>query len=442
MRPAIKYIALLLLVLLVVLGGLASIIKLYPAYKLFFWLPAAITCTALAICIAFTLVFSFCKLINVCYDVWMRAPVSARQTSVIFVVLGLFSIEAYFRYLGMRPGFTCKVADQQKIIPVDNIVDYHLFIADSFGVTKFNPLADGSKFLRPYYVNRQGFHSHHDFTQKTIDSCKNRGLITLALIGDSYTYGGDADSGKSFADLLEQTGNYAVFNFGIPGTFPAQYEAVAKEYIKSKALNFDKVAVLFCGANDVEGLREERVFPGVPLMFNTNAGNIYGNTSERVATTARQAYYENVYRKYTVIGLLGNNLATRMLSKSVLISQLTGRIFEAASFLTKVPVMLFNKDFYKGVVSGLITHDNDIIANSADRIKKDCSQTNSQLHFFLIPGREMVEARHTPAFAGIHSIDAAKFTVGDYHNFGGSAHPLNSGHYKIFIEIERQLREH
>lgn len=441
MRNHIKHLVFLLVSVLALIVAISGLIGLQPKAKMAMWLPVAIAISVSAICIIIIITLGFFLLLKRGYALWKSSPTVIKATSVAFVTGGLLILEISLRHLGMQPGFTCQIADQQKILPLDSLIDYHLFIGDSFGVTKFNPVADGSRFLHPYYVNAQGFHSHHSFTQPTIDSCKKAGLSTLALIGDSYTYGGDADSGKAFADLLEQTGKYAVFNFGIPGTSPVQYEAIVKEYIVSQAMHFDKVVIVFCGANDIEGLEQEKVTPLVPLMFNTNAGNLYGNTGNKPATTARQAYYDNVYSKYTVTGLLGDNFISTMLSKSVVASQLTGRFLSAYYVLVTIPALFYNTTFYTGIVSGLITHDNDKISLSAARIRKDCAVVKTNVQFFLVPGREMIETQKTPAFNGIKSIDAAKFTLQDYHQYGGNAHPVNSGHYKIFIQMESLLNQ-
>ena len=51
------------------------------------------------------------------------------------------------------------------------------------------------------------------------------------FLGDSYTWGSSARPiTESFVDLVKRAG-YCTFNFGIPGTDPCQYAALAEKWL-------------------------------------------------------------------------------------------------------------------------------------------------------------------------------------------------------------------
>lgn len=129
---------------------------------------------------------------------------------------------------------------------------------DSFGVNRLSP---GNKKYMERLLNGDGFRSLHQFTNAAIDSIHAQGKKAIMLIGDSYTYGLNADSGRSFAAMLENTGKYGVLNAGIPGTDIPQYKAVINEYIFTKGLKPDKVIVCINGANDLLITTQRKITP-------------------------------------------------------------------------------------------------------------------------------------------------------------------------------------
>ncbi len=110
--------------------------------------------------------------------------------------------------------------------------------------------------------NNEGFRSIA-FEQHVTDRPR------ILLIGDSFVYGMSAQPFfNSFSDILLSRG-YFIYNAGIPGTDPAQYEAIAKKYIP--LLKPDLVIVVFYLGNDLMHFPREP-HPLHPPEHMTNAG--------------------------------------------------------------------------------------------------------------------------------------------------------------------------
>lgn len=91
----------------------------------------------------------------------------------------------------------------------------------------------------------------------------------ILVIGDSYVYGLNASPfHASFTDCLLAKG-YMVYAAGIPGTDPAQYTAIAQEYIP--VIHPDLVVMCFYEGNDYM-LFDRQVSSERPLEYLTNAG--------------------------------------------------------------------------------------------------------------------------------------------------------------------------
>jgi hypothetical protein len=113
-------------------------------------------------------------------------------------------------------------------------------------------------------INEQGFRS---IAFKPLQT----GATKILLLGDSFTWGhSTANKTNSFADELLAKG-YAVYNSGITATDPAQYLAVAKQFIP--VLKPDVVIVNFYMGNDL--LNFKRIpSSSMPLFTFTNAGAV------------------------------------------------------------------------------------------------------------------------------------------------------------------------
>mgnify|MGYP002629812273 CR=1 FL=1 len=113
-------------------------------------------------------------------------------------------------------------------------------------------------------INEEGFKS---IPFSPIRSEKKK----ILLLGDSFTYGMSASpSYYSFADLLLSKG-YLVYNTGITGTDPAQYEAILKKYMCK--IEPDLIILNFCSANDFMTF-PRKAKAEEPHEHQTNAGFI------------------------------------------------------------------------------------------------------------------------------------------------------------------------
>lgn len=113
-------------------------------------------------------------------------------------------------------------------------------------------------------INGDGFRS---IEMKSFKGAKKK----ILLLGDSFTWGhSTVNKTSSFADVLLSRG-YAVYNTGVSGADPAQYEAIARLYIP--LIQPDIVVVNFFMGNDVVYFNRQPV-AGVPVHYSTNAGNM------------------------------------------------------------------------------------------------------------------------------------------------------------------------
>lgn len=351
---------------------------------------------------------------------YVSLPLAVRTTSLILFVIGLIAIEFALRNKGAMPYFTVSTghgSGLSNIIPLDSLVDNQVFLCDSFGVNKLNA---NSAFHREPLLNKDGFRSIYEFTPLAIDSIQKTGKQVIFLIGDSYTYGLTADSGQAFANLLEKSGKYAVFNAGIPGTDVPQYKAVINEYIINKQLKPDKIVVCITG-NDLDRTCNRKLTPGVPILFYTNAGGIYGFQEEDdTSFNDAKSAYQNILNKYTIIGLLGEGRISNFIGHSVLACRLLDvfRRFEPRPNRWKV----------------------DPAFKDIQDIKAIGQQLAIPVELVYLPGSELAQTGNAPNITGVISLNPMAFTKADYTP-NMDNHPLNSGHKKIAKALE-EILEH
>lgn len=129
-------------------------------------------------------------------------------------------------------------------------------------------------------INEDGFRS---IAFKPIKTKK----VKVLLIGDSFTWGhSTTNKTNSFADEL-LANDYVIYNAGITGTDPAQYAAIAKNYVP--LLQPDIVIVNFYMGNDLVNYQRE-VRENQPLFTFTNAGAVFH--------AIRGAYIHDVHTAY------------------------------------------------------------------------------------------------------------------------------------------------
>lgn len=346
-----------------------------------------------------------------------HTSIATRRASLLLFIAGLVLIEVYLRHNGSQPYFTITTPFENsisRIIPVDSVTDIPVMICDSFGVNRICPDVPNQR----HEINKEGFRSLYLFSQPVIDSLHANGKKVILLIGDSYTYGMNADSGYSFANLLEGD-KYAIFNAGVPGTDAPQYEAVIKEFVQSGMIKPDKILVCFSG-NDLNHLPDRTLTPGIPLIFQANVGPLYswqGGQEDKVFPSAKSAY-QNILRRYTIMGVLGESRLTYILGHSVLVSKLIG---------------LFQQDQEPRVhPPGWI----DPVSDHIREMTRICNLHTIPVQFVLLPCKIFVSGKKGAQIEGVQMIDPTLFTLDDFSK-GFDDHPNNNGHRKIADELKK-----
>ena len=132
----------------------------------------------------------------------------------------------------------------------------------------------------------------------------------ILLLGDSFTWGhSTSNKTLSFSNTLLSR-DYVVYNTGISGADVAQYRKVLETYLKR--LKPDLVIVNFYMGNDVSYFQR---FPKahLPILYATNAGNIYG-FQDGIQFETKEDAYHNVMRNMKIPNTTKIN---RLMSKSM-----------------------------------------------------------------------------------------------------------------------------
>ncbi len=230
--------------------------------------------------------------------------------------------------------------------PVDSLYVIHDFYTNNKGIL----VADSALMaLMQIHINEDGFRSP-DLSK--LDTTKKR----LLFIGDSFTWGMSAKplQDNCFADLVRNETNFEVINLGIPGADPAQYAALANEYIR--ALKPDLVFVFFFMGNDL--MEEDRIVgPESPVFFDTNAGALLADVDGRHFKTAKEAYDYFVNERYFLHHPV--NLLESIISKSALLSRLYSikfRIAEKLKYERTVKDTHITKKYLNHILSGAASY--------------------------------------------------------------------------------------
>lgn len=281
-------------------------------------------------------------------------------------------------------------------------------------------------------VNDDGFPSRDFQNPRCPDS-----MPKVLFLGDSYTWGANADWGKSFASLTDSAG-YCTFNTGMPSTDPAQYAGVAKKYVP--ILQPDIVLLMFCMDNDVMDC-ERPLVPNHPVFYATD-GVINGllldgyrpNTCPREPFSSYEEARDYLAAHYNLKeeSILGWTAIGTMFSKSLKESDFFGR--------------WFNKQPYEKIVPFPEYSVTDIYLQEVQEV---CDSNNIPLWIFIIPSK----AQHVimdvdyylnqvprlfEDYRPEHIFCPTGLTLADYEP-DPNAHLNNKGHKKVSEDIVREL---
>ena len=214
-------------------------------------------------------------------------------------------------------------------------------------------------------LNKNGFRSIPFEDHKT-------NKTKVLLLGDSFTWGWNAENiTNSFADHLTSMG-YAVYNSGISATDPAQYQAVAEKYIE--VIKPDVVIVNFYMVNDVmyhlRTPKEHQIY-----SWETNAGVFYSYPAGVYITDVDSAY--DFVLGYNSIPNTGFKSINRLMASTVI----TTRIWNALAQLG-LGYFLFEDE------RKLPTPENPIVDHHTDAISAVCKANDATLLISVIPDNQ------------------------------------------------------
>ena len=214
-------------------------------------------------------------------------------------------------------------------------------------------------------INKDGFRSIEFNTL-------SQGSKTILLLGDSHTWGhSTSNKTNSFADILLAKG-YTVFNTGISGADPAQYLAIAKEYIPK--LNPDVVVLNVFLGNDI--IYYKRIPEhNKPILFSTNAGKLmsvrYGEMRD-----ANTIYNQSVISTYLPEKGFISNVCRYMVFTSLIYTTLEKFLFIMPD---EEKLLMINNDLKKPALE-----EPSIIGEIAE-IASLSREYNTELYVCLLP---------------------------------------------------------
>ena len=204
-----------------------------------------------------------------------------KKRLMVFAVLLLIA-EIGLRIVGYKPGVIEDFYFHRGQVEYDS-----LLYGDEVGISHIVP---GRELITNGNVNAEGFQSELEFTPESMERIRKSGKKIVMLIGDSYAQGCCADTyEQSFAYLLNQSDDYEVLNFGIPGADPVQYRLIVQKY--AAILKPDLIVVAVYGGNDI--LEYDRTpKPFVPLAYPIKKGP-WINSEGPIYLTKQGTYFKN-----------------------------------------------------------------------------------------------------------------------------------------------------
>jgi hypothetical protein len=326
---------------------------------------------------------------------------------------------------------TENIADQS--FPNQQLSKFELFAKTTLLNESVN-----AKIIEDYLTfpfNEHGFRS--------ISFCSSMpGKTKVMLVGDSFAWGMSATPiYNSYADLLLAKG-YCVYNLGIIGTDPAQYEAVVKKY--TPMLQPDIIIVNFFEGNDyMPAPRTPK--QNQPLEHFTNIGYInafplgeYMNLEESL----------EFYRHISAIPFVETNKFNWVCSKTVLGTQLWRFLYKIK--IIKHPLKRAYFNYNNNPKSEKARFTRPYIQN----INNFANENNVPVVFTFIPEKpgynETIRDFLTNndqkrafdiVFENINCYKAPNLMEEDFETDGGS-HFVNSGSLKYGVFLDSLITHH
>ena len=323
-----------------------------------------------------------------------KIRISNRSLFFIVLLFCLIVAEVVLRMMGYQAGMLSP--NWLNFKEVDSLEVYNSFYANEKGIF----IADSGYFKNQYTINEEGFRSTpfgKDSTRKNI-----------LFLGDSYTWGSQAEPmSNCFVELAEKEG-YNVYNTGIPGADPPQYESIARDYIPK--LKPDIVCLMFYAGNDfISNARRPEPFHNI--YYVTNAGWLSPYINNEYIDSPQQVY--NYYLQKYHIGK-DAPLWKRIVSKSVI-----------GTLMLSIPERLQERKAWQ--------KNTTLAVQYIDAIKQICEANNAQFHLFLIPLHteisDQMQNEYSTIFNNIKVNIPDGITKKDFYDWP-NGHLNNAGHAK------------
>jgi hypothetical protein len=264
--------------------------------------------------------------------------------------------------------------------------------------------------FQQFPVNADGFYSIPFNTTIT-------GKTKVLLLGDSFTWGHSTKNKTgSFANVLLAR-DFLVYNTGISGADMAQYMRILETYLDS--IDPDIVILNFYVGNDVSYYTR---IPesGLPIHFNTNAGNLMA-FQDGEQFHDMQAAYDNIM-KNTVIPQ--TTLVNRLLSKTAVTTM---------AWKASVRLGIIHHDYFIAQPRPVIPLCNQ----EMDEIRAFCDSRNKKFILSIIPnlvdGSLKGVASVPHLFDGI-SYHEPQMTIDMYRAEDGHFNDVGHLFYAIYLE--------
>jgi len=268
-------------------------------------------------------------------------------------------------------------------------------------------------------INEQGFKS---IAFNDVDNSKKKILI----IGDSHAFGHSCKNvTASFADIFLAKG-YAVYNTGLSGSDPAQYQAIAEKYIQ--IMKPDYVLVNLFLENDVVYHKRE-LKPNQPYLWVTNAGHLFACPQGVYFNSPTEAY-NNMLRNYSIPK---TNWVNKLLA-STTITTFVWRALQKYFHVVSNSTTEFEK-YDKQVAVNLTT--SPYTNNHIQSILEVSKANNTECLVFTIPkrtARGLKRAKEFPLLLCEIPFHECEFSLSDYADAGG--HLNDAGHKKFAAFID------
>ena len=354
-----------------------------------------------------------------------------KNRAVIFCALFVVA-EIGLRFVGFTPGVIDEFYFHQNEIVYDS-----LMYADESGISHIVP---GSNIILNGPINQEGFFSAIEYAPAVMDSLRKSGKKIVMLIGDSYTQGCCASEyGESFASLINQSKEYEVLNFGIPGADPLQYRLIVEKY--ATIIQPDLIVVALYGGNDIMEC-DRTPKPFVPLAYPVKNGP-WLNSEGPIYLTKQGTYFksfEEAKRHYFEFFSLWSDQSSffeKLIRPSVLLSR------PYMKWKSGERYKLIKDQMPKKMKEPPFTRKNLI------KLQKAAEAQKIKTLFTLIPSprdvqeKVILKKRYEFLFGELKWSEPDLFLIEDYDGVSSGNHFTTSGHakYAVFLEelITRQL---